>query len=84
MTTAVAVPERRWAWLTRGRLSDRTFRIVMIPVVFAAIYGLWEGYRALWIADGLDEAVRRRPTSMPHLYDIVHQLPTRPASTARC
>jgi NitT/TauT family transport system permease protein len=74
MTTAVAVPERRWAWLTRGRLSDRAFRLVMLPVVFAAIYGLWEGYRAVWIATGWTRPFVVDRTSMPHLYDIVHQL----------
>lgn len=53
---------------------DTATRIAMLPVVLAAILGLWEGYRALWIWTGWTRPFTVDDTTMPHLYGIVHQL----------
>src|SRR5262249_20876521 len=39
-----------------------------------ALWGLWEGYRALWIAAGWSWPFTVDRTTMPHIHDILHQL----------
>lgn len=46
----------------------------MLPVVFAGIWGLWEGYRWLWSTTGWTRPFVVDETTMPHLHDIVGQL----------
>jgi len=42
--------------------------------VLAALWGLWEGYRALWIHERWTWPFVVDNTTMPHLHDIVHAL----------
>ncbi len=42
--------------------------------MLAALWGLWEGYRALWMATGWTRPFVVDSTTMPHIHDIVHQL----------
>jgi NitT/TauT family transport system permease protein len=53
---------------------DTVIRIAMLPVVLGAIWGFWEGYRALWIWTGWTRPFVVDDTTMPHLYGIFHQL----------
>jgi NitT/TauT family transport system permease protein len=53
---------------------DTALRALMLPAVLAAIFGLWEGYRALWIWTGWSKPFKVDRITMPHLYDVVHQL----------
>jgi len=54
--------------------DGRALRILMLPAVLAAILGLWEGYRALWIWTGWTKPFAVDRITLPHLYDIVGQL----------
>jgi NitT/TauT family transport system permease protein len=56
------------------RRSETVQRIVALPLVLAALWGLWEGYRALWIATGWTRPFKVDDITMPHLYSILHQL----------
>jgi NitT/TauT family transport system permease protein len=49
-------------------------RIVALPLVLGALWGLWEGYRALWIATGWTRPFKVDEITMPHLHGIVSQL----------
>ncbi len=49
-------------------------RALLFVLVLAAIWGLWEGYRWLWIREGWTKPFVVNDISMPHLYGIVHQL----------
>jgi NitT/TauT family transport system permease protein len=49
-------------------------RIALLPVVLAVLWGLWEGYRALWMWTGWTWPFAVDDTSMPHIHDIVHAL----------
>jgi NitT/TauT family transport system permease protein len=62
------------AQLQDVRRSDVALRIAALPLVLAALWGLWEGYRALWISTGWTRPFKVDDITMPHLYDIVHQL----------
>ncbi len=62
------------AGLQDVRRSDVALRIAALPLVLAALWGLWEGYRALWISTGWTRPFKVDDITMPHLYDIVHQL----------
>jgi NitT/TauT family transport system permease protein len=67
---------------TAGRLRVRTEttwaesgrRLLLLPVVLAALWGLWEGYRALWIETGWTWPFTVDDTTMPHIHEIVLQL----------
>jgi len=49
-------------------------RVAVLPLVLAALWGLWEGYRALWIATGWTRPFKVDDITMPHLHGIVAQL----------
>jgi len=49
-------------------------RGVLLLLVLAALWGLWEGYRALWIHERWTWPFVVDNTTMPHLHDIVHAL----------
>jgi NitT/TauT family transport system permease protein len=49
-------------------------RIVLLPVVLLAFWGLWEGYRWLWSTTGWTRPFRVNDITMPHLHGIVAQL----------
>ena len=70
--SAVAVErpsERRAQVALRG-----AGRVVLFVVVLAVLWGLWEGYRALWIHEGWTRPFAVDDTTMPHLHDIVGAL----------
>jgi len=57
-------------------------RVGMLVLVLAILWGLWEGYRWLWIREGWDLAVRRRLDDDAHIHDILRQLFRKPTSGA--
>jgi NitT/TauT family transport system permease protein len=57
-------------------------RIGMLVLVLAILWGLWEGYRWLWIREGWTWPFVVDSTTMPHIYDILRQLFRKPTSGA--
>ena len=49
-------------------------QVVLFLVVLAVLWGLWEGYRALWIHEHWTWPFTVNDTTMPHLHDIVTAL----------
>jgi NitT/TauT family transport system permease protein len=49
-------------------------RAALFLIVLAALWGLWEGYRWLWIRAGWTWPFRVDDTSMPHLHKIFEAL----------
>ena len=64
--------------LSRGRRSDRLAhaagRAALFVAVLATLWGLWEGYRWLWMRQRWSWPFVVSETSMPHLHDVVHAL----------
>jgi NitT/TauT family transport system permease protein len=62
----------------RGRYVDGvkrgTARALLFVLVLAVLWGLWEGYRSLWIHEGWTWPFRVDDTTMPHLHDILAAL----------
>jgi NitT/TauT family transport system permease protein len=54
--------------------TDVLRRVALFPVVLAALWGLWEGYRAIWIATGWTWPFAVSDLTLPHLHAIVTQL----------
>src|SRR6266536_1798069 len=78
MATAAAA-SRRLRALAR---SENARRAALLPVVLAALWGLWEGYRALWIWTGWTRPFAVDDTTMPHIHDILNALFQQPTSGA--
>jgi NitT/TauT family transport system permease protein len=57
-------------------------RVGMLVLVLAILWGLWEGYRWLWIREGWTWPFVVDSTTMPHIYDILRQLFRKPTSGA--
>jgi NitT/TauT family transport system permease protein len=57
-----------------GAWRDAVRRVAVLPVVLGALWGLWEGYRAIWIATGWTWPFAVSDLTMPHLHAIVAQL----------
>ena len=57
-----------------------TGRAVLFVVVLGSLWGLWEGYRALWSHEGWTWPFVVDNTTMPHLHDIFAAL-GRPSQT---
>jgi NitT/TauT family transport system permease protein len=55
-------------------------RVGMLVLVLAILWGLWEGYRWLWIHEGWSWPFVVDSTTMPHIYDILRQLFRKPTS----
>jgi NitT/TauT family transport system permease protein len=55
-------------------------RVGMLVLVLAILWGLWEGYRWLWIHEGWTWPFVVDSTTMPHIYDILRQLFRKPTS----
>lgn len=51
-----------------------TARVGTLALVLLALWGLWEGYRRLWIETGWTRPFVIDSTTMPHLHDIVGAL----------
>ena len=49
-------------------------RAAVFVIVLAALWGLWEGYRWLWMREGWTWPFIVDDTTMPHLHDIVAAL----------
>jgi NitT/TauT family transport system permease protein len=49
-------------------------RVALFVVVLAALWGLWEGYRWLWMREGWTWPFVVDDTTMPHLSDIIAAL----------
>jgi NitT/TauT family transport system permease protein len=54
--------------------KDSVRRVALLPVVLGVLWGLWEGYRAIWIATGWTWPFPVSDITMPHLHAIVAQL----------
>ena len=66
-TMAAEQPARR----RRGSaVREAAVRAAVFVLVLAALWGLWEGYRALWIHEGWTWPFIVDDTTMPHLHDI--------------
>jgi NitT/TauT family transport system permease protein len=70
---AVERPVQHDRWRAAGRA-------LMFVVVFAAFWGLWEGYRALWIHEAWTWPFAVDSSTMPHLHDVVRALFNPPSS----
>jgi NitT/TauT family transport system permease protein len=55
-------------------------RAGMLLLVLAVLWGLWEGYRWLWIQEGWTWPFVVDSTTMPHIHDILRQLFRKPTS----
>src|SRR5256885_14890705 len=55
-------------------------RVGMLVLVLAILWGLWEGYRWLWIREGWTWPFVVDSTTMPHIYDILKALFRKPTS----
>src|ERR687883_86653 len=49
-------------------------RVVAFVLVVAALWGLWELYRWIWISTGWTWPFRVDDTTMPHIHDILRAL----------
>jgi NitT/TauT family transport system permease protein len=67
---AVERPQRRY--VERAKLG--TSRLLVLAGVLAALWGLWEGSRWLWIREGWTWPFDVSDITMPHLHAIVRQL----------
>jgi len=56
------------------RVRSSVGRGAVFVLVAALLWGLWEGYRWLWMREGWTWPFRVDATSMPHLHDILHAL----------
>src|SRR2546423_2715763 len=70
--SAIAVERPREA---RGVTFARgAGRALLLLAVLAVLWGLWEGFRGLWIHEGWTRPFAVDDTTMPHLHDIVAAL----------
>jgi NitT/TauT family transport system permease protein len=78
MATIAAEPpaEHRRAAAIRNAAE----RVGMLVLVLAILWGLWEGYRWLWIREGWTWPFVVDSTTMPHIHDILRQLFRKPTS----
>ena len=56
------------------RLRHASFRAALFVLVLAALWGLWEAYRWLWMREAWTWPFVVDDTSMPHIHDILHAL----------
>ena len=66
---AIERPRERATSVRRGIGRGALFLLVL-----ATLWGMWEGYRALWIHEHWTWPFVVDNTTMPHLHDIVHAL----------
>ena len=57
-----------------SRIFSAASRVAVLGLVLLALWGLWEGYRWLWIETGWTRPFVVNATTMPHLHDIVGAL----------
>jgi NitT/TauT family transport system permease protein len=58
----------------QSRAATVAARVAVLALVLLALWGLWEGYRWLWIETGWTRPFPVNDTTMPHLHDIVGAL----------
>jgi NitT/TauT family transport system permease protein len=56
------------------RLREATWRVLLFLLVLAVLWGLWEGYRWLWMREHWTWPFLVDDTSMPHIHAILAQL----------
>jgi NitT/TauT family transport system permease protein len=56
------------------RLREATWRALLFLVVLGALWGLWEGYRWLWMREHWTWPFLVDDTAMPHIHAILAQL----------
>jgi NitT/TauT family transport system permease protein len=56
------------------RLREASMRLLLFLVVLAVLWGLWEGYRWLWIGEHWTWPFVVDDTAMPHIHAILAQL----------
>jgi NitT/TauT family transport system permease protein len=59
---------------TRSAAWSALTRVAVLTLVLAALWGLWEGYRWLWITTGWGRPFAVDDITMPHIHSIVAQL----------
>jgi NitT/TauT family transport system permease protein len=74
MATAAATATPRRARFAPATAVPALRTIVLLPLVLAVLWGLWEGYRALWIWTGWTWPFAVDDTTMPHIHSILAQL----------
>jgi NitT/TauT family transport system permease protein len=67
---ALERPRRRYA----ARVRTGTTRTAELLLVLAVLWGLWEGFRGLWIHEGWTWPFAVSDITIPHLHAIVQQL----------
>jgi NitT/TauT family transport system permease protein len=77
-----AIAVERPAEQPRSRLLGWVGRVLLFLAVPLALWGLWEGYRWLWINQGWTWPFVVDDTTMPHISDIVHALFENPSSVS--
>jgi NitT/TauT family transport system permease protein len=58
----------------QSRILSVAGRVAVLGLVLLALWGLWEGYRWLWMETGWTRPFVVNATTMPHLHDIVGAL----------
>ena len=56
------------------RLREATWRVLLFLLVLAALWGLWEGYRWLWMREHWTWPFVVDDTTMPHIHDFLRAL----------
>jgi NitT/TauT family transport system permease protein len=74
MATAAATATPRRARFAPATAVPALRTVVLLPVVLAVLWGLWEGYRSLWIWTGWTWPFAVDDTTMPHIHSILAQL----------
>lgn len=67
MATMPAEPPNRGRTEIVGRVAAR---VAVSILVLATLWGLWEGFRGLWIHEGWTWPFAVNDTTLPHLHDI--------------
>jgi NitT/TauT family transport system permease protein len=74
MATAAATATPRRTRFAPATAVPALRTVVWLPLVLAVLWGLWEGYRALWIWTGWTWPFAVDDTTMPHIHSILAQL----------
>ncbi len=74
MATATVAPTGRRGLGNPFAPGGPAARIALLPLVLAAAWGLWEGYRALWVWTAWTWPFPVDDTTLPHVHAILLQL----------
>jgi NitT/TauT family transport system permease protein len=70
----VALPSAPRASLREHALVRAAIRAAAVLLALAALWGLWELYRWIWVTTGWTHPFPVDDITMPHMYSIVHAL----------